>query len=132
MLCFDGSEEAKEGLVLAGEHARAFNGEVVVVASHIIDDKDYPARIEPSEKGLREAESFLGANGIPCKTLLLFRGFEDNAGEHLVAVAREKEIDEVIVGIRNRSKVGKLLLGSVAQYVILHAECPVIGVKRRY
>jgi nucleotide-binding universal stress UspA family protein len=131
VLCFDGSDEAKEGLKLAEAHARAFNGEVVVVTSHVIDDKDYPKRIEPSEKRLQEAKVFLDQNGIPCRTLLSFRGFEDDTGEHLLEIARENKADEIIVGIRSRSRVGKLLLGSVAQFVILEAGCPVVGVKKR-
>ena len=43
--------------------------------------------------------------------------------------AEENEIDEIIVGVRRRSKVGKLLLGSTAQHLILNAACPVVSVK---
>ncbi|MET1038318.1 MAG: universal stress protein, partial [Aeromicrobium sp.] len=35
----------------------------------------------------------------------------------------------IVVGIRPRTPVGKLLLGSVAQRLILDAECPVLAVK---
>ena len=50
-------------------------------------------------------------------------------GEELVQFAVSNRIDEVIIGIRKRSKVGKLLLGSTAQYVILNAPCPVVTTK---
>ncbi len=35
----------------------------------------------------------------------------------------------IVVGVRRRSPVGKMLLGSVAQRVILDARCPVLAVK---
>jgi nucleotide-binding universal stress UspA family protein len=50
-------------------------------------------------------------------------------GEDLVNYARDNNIDEIIIGIRRRSKVGKLVFGSTAQYVILEAPCPVLAVK---
>jgi nucleotide-binding universal stress UspA family protein len=51
------------------------------------------------------------------------------AGEDLVMLAEENKVDEIIIGVRRRSKVGKLLFGSTAQYVILNASCPVVSVK---
>ena len=44
------------------------------------------------------------------------------SGEELVQFAVDNKIDEIIIGIRKRSKVGKLLFGSTAQYVILNCE----------
>jgi len=53
----------------------------------------------------------------------------NSTGQNLVQIAEQKKIDEIIIGVRKRSKVGKLLLGSTAQYVVLHAPCPVTTIK---
>ena len=58
---------------------------------------------------------------------LLVRGL--SPGEDLVQFAKEYGIDEIIIGVRRRSKVGKLVFGSTAQFVILNAPCPVVSVK---
>jgi len=50
-------------------------------------------------------------------------------GEDLVQFAEDNNADEIIIGIKKRSKVQKLLLGSNAQHVILHAPCMVISIK---
>jgi nucleotide-binding universal stress UspA family protein len=59
--------------------------------------------------------------------VLSVRGLQ--AGEDIVLLAEENKVDEIIIGVRRRSKVGKLLFGSTAQYVILNAPCPVVSVK---
>jgi nucleotide-binding universal stress UspA family protein len=66
-------------------------------------------------------------DGIACNTHLLIRGL--TAGEDLVKFADENRIDQIVVGVKRKSKVGKLLMGSSAQYVILQAQCPVVTVK---
>ena len=43
--------------------------------------------------------------------------------------AEAARADLVVVGIRPRSPVGKALMGSVSQRVILDAHCPVVAVK---
>ena len=49
---------------------------------------------------------------------------------HLVVdVAKETDASLVVVGIRPRSPVGKAVIGSVAQRIVLDAPCPVLAVK---
>jgi nucleotide-binding universal stress UspA family protein len=83
--------------------------------------------IEQAERGLEYAKSVFEDATIECNTHLLIRGL--SPGEDLVEFAAENEVDEIIVGVKRRSKVGKLLMGSTAQYVILQADCPVVAVK---
>jgi nucleotide-binding universal stress UspA family protein len=49
--------------------------------------------------------------------------------EAVVEAARAAGAQLVVVGVRRRSPVGKLLLGSTAQRVLLDASCPVLAVK---
>ncbi|MGD9122547.1 MAG: universal stress protein, partial [Desulfobacterales bacterium] len=50
-------------------------------------------------------------------------------GEDLVQFAKDNRIDMIFIGIKKTSKVGKLVFGSTAQYVLLKAPCPVVAVR---
>ena len=52
-----------------------------------------------------------------------------DVAEAVVVAAEAAGADLVVVGVRHRSPVGKALMGSVAQRVILDAHCPVLSVK---
>jgi nucleotide-binding universal stress UspA family protein len=51
------------------------------------------------------------------------------SGEQLVKFAEDEKIDQIFLGIIKKSKVGKFLFGSTAQFVILNAPCPVVTVQ---
>jgi nucleotide-binding universal stress UspA family protein len=57
----------------------------------------------------------------------------DNDGQDLaeqaIDASYEDDVEAVVVGVRRRSPVGKMLLGGVAQRVVLEAHCPVVVVK---
>ena len=57
----------------------------------------------------------------------MIRGRE--AHEEILSVARERRAELVVIGLRRRSPVGKLPMGSTAQRVLLEATCPVLAVK---
>lgn len=124
---YDGSAPAKEALELARKHAAAFGAAVEVVTSLEGGAGNQREDIEKAERGLEWACSLFVDKEILCKTHLLVRGM--SPGEDLVEFAREHKVSEIVVGVKRRSKVGKLLLGSTAQYVILNAHCPVVTVK---
>jgi nucleotide-binding universal stress UspA family protein len=52
-----------------------------------------------------------------------------DVAEQVVAVATAEDAKLIVIGLRRRTPVGKLLMGSVAQRVILDAHCPVLCVK---
>jgi nucleotide-binding universal stress UspA family protein len=52
----------------------------------------------------------------------------DPADEILTA-AEQHQADLIVIGLRRRTAVGKLLLGSTAQRILLSADCPVLAVK---
>ena len=124
---YDGSNSAKEALDLAKNHAMAFKGEVDVITSMVKGTERERQDMDQAKRGLEYAEALFKENDISCKTHLLIRGL--SSGEDMVEFAEENNIDEIIVGVKRRSKVGKLLMGSTAQYVILNAHCPVVTVK---
>ena len=80
-----------------------------------------------SESQLEEVRSELRAAGVEHEVRQLVRGLDP--ADDLVNVANEVQADIIVIGLRRRSPVGKLLLGSNAQRVLLDAPCPVFAVK---
>jgi nucleotide-binding universal stress UspA family protein len=79
------------------------------------------------ESGLEEVRAQLTRDGIDHEVRQLVRGLEP--AEDLIAVAKEVGADLIVIGLRRRTPVGKLVLGSNAQHVLLDAPCPVLAVK---
>jgi nucleotide-binding universal stress UspA family protein len=52
-----------------------------------------------------------------------------DVADEILAIAQDIGADAIVIGIRHRSPVGKLIMGSVAQRIIIDATCPVIAVK---
>ncbi len=52
-----------------------------------------------------------------------------DAADQILRLADELNAELIVIGLRRRSPVGKLILGSQAQTILLEAECPVLAVK---
>jgi nucleotide-binding universal stress UspA family protein len=127
LVAYDGSKAAKEALRLAIEHAGVFKGSILLVNSMVGGPEIPRKEFEDAERGLQQQEIILKGEGLACETLLSVRGLEP--GEDVVRIAAEKKADEIVIGLQRTSKVGKLLFGSTAQYIILNAPCPVVTVR---
>ena len=74
-----------------------------------------------------EVKEILAEDDPPYEVQLLLTDL--TSGEQLVKFAEDQKMDQIFLGIVKKSKVGKFLFGSTAQYVILHAPCPVVTVQ---
>lgn len=119
--------EGRAALGRAVEEAKLRGSRLVVVNSHRGGREfDREDAIE-SEAQLTEVKSTLRDAGIEHDVRQLVRGMDP--AEDLVNVADEVDAELIVIGLRRRSPVGKLILGSNAQRVLLDAVCPVLAVK---
>jgi nucleotide-binding universal stress UspA family protein len=124
---YDGSRAAEKALELAQHHANAFNAKTYLLTSleqAPTLQKDDNEKAEDDLEGLKRP---FNSDGIHCVTDVVVSHLF--SGEDLVQFGQDNNIDEIIIGVRGRSKVGKMVFGSTAQYVILEAPCPVVAVK---
>jgi nucleotide-binding universal stress UspA family protein len=119
--------EGRAALRRAAEEARLRSTKLIVINSnrgggHLEDDD----AVE-HERELAQVREQLDAEGIEHEVRQLVRGLDP--AEDLIAVATETEADFIVIGLRRRTPVGKLILGSNAQRILLEAPCPVLAVK---
>ena len=124
---YDDSKVTKDVLKLAHKHGLAFKAEVYIVTSLEQSPTLKKEDIDKAESKLENLIKPFKADDIVCETQASVS--YETPGEDLVRFAKENDIDEIIIGVKRRSKVGKLVFGSTAQYVILKAPCPVLTVK---
>lgn len=117
------SPEGRAALERAIEEARLRDAELVVI--HTL--RDEVDEIEAYRDELEKVNERLQREGIEHRIRELVRG--NSPGEDLLQAAKEEDADLIVIGIRRRSPVGKLVLGSNAQDVLLHADCAVLAVK---
>jgi nucleotide-binding universal stress UspA family protein len=125
---YDGSHSAREALKLAVRHAAVFGARVEVVTSIQRSQALDHQGVQIAEKKLADqVESFFVDNHVPFETNVLISSL--SPGENLVWYSRAKSVDAIFIGLKRRSRVGKLVFGSTSQYVILNAHCPVVTIR---
>ena len=129
MLCYDGTDVAKNALSVTTQQAKAHNADILVVTALEGEPHEQLHDIEKAEQALQSAKTILTSDNGGCETKLLLSESNKSAGEQLVECARKENVDLIVIGVKKRSKVGKMLTGSNAQFVILEADCPVLAVK---
>ena len=77
--------------------------------------------------GITTIEERLGKEGIEHLILQPVRG--NDAANEVLEAAEEYRADLIVIGLRKRTPVGKLIMGSTAQQILLEADCPILAVK---
>lgn len=119
--------EGRAAIHRAAAEAKLRNSKMIVVNS-AKDGREFDSveavRLEEAMNAIRDE---LEEAGIGFELRQLVRGMD--VAEDLIAVAEETGAQMIVIGLRRRSPVGKLILGSNAQTILLDAPCPVLAVK---
>jgi nucleotide-binding universal stress UspA family protein len=130
---YDGSPSARKAFDEALKLARVHGAElrVVTVARplEIGDEVETEAVIENSRRFhrrlLEELESDVSGNAVK----VTYEVAIGHPAEQLIYRADAFDADLIVVGDRGRSKVARLLLGSVSKHVVQYADRPVLVVR---
>ncbi|GER23296.1 universal stress protein [Zafaria cholistanensis] len=80
-----------------------------------------------SHEELKVLQQMAKNAGIPVTTLQPAHG--GSPAEQLLSAVESHSAEVLVIGLRRRSQVGKLILGSTALTLLSHAPCPVSAIK---
>jgi nucleotide-binding universal stress UspA family protein len=107
------------------EIARRRNEHLVVINASPGGNKTDPSAVDAED--CERVEKILKNAGISAELKQYVRG--KSAVEEIEALVESLPASVLVIGLRKRSAVGKLILGSVAQELLLSVSCPVLAVK---
>lgn len=120
------TKEGRAALRFAAQESLSRGARLVVVGTGRAGRDDH-AEAERFTEDLARVRADLDAAGIAHEEREPARVGEP--AEDLIAVAEEVDASFIVIGLRRRTPIGKLILGSHAQRVLLEAPCPVVAVK---
>ena len=119
------NELGEATLAAAIEEARRRGTDLVAVNTTRADRLVDPRYAQDAQAEALEAR--LEASGVP-HAVRRFTSTE-LAADDVLTVAEEVGAELIVIGLRHRTPVGKLILGSTAQSILLEAHCSVLAVK---
>ena len=125
---YNGSDACKKALALAKRHAAVWQGRIEVVQAITRKESLSYEKIENAEQQLAQQVKHL-LDGKRCSFEATLLVSTQSPGEQIINFAQMIHADEIIIGSKKRSKIGKFVLGSTTQFVVLNAPCPVVVVK---
>ena len=107
------------------EIAKRRQERLVVVNASPGGRQEDPSRADVAD--VERVEQLLAASGLETEFKQFVRG--KSTIEEIEEMVAALQVSVLVIGLRKRSPVGKLLLGSMAQEILLNVDCPVLAVK---
>ena len=121
------TKEGRAALRRAAEEARLRESKLIVVNSQR-GGRDFDGEeARRFDELLGRVQQELDERGVEHEVRTLVRG--NDPSEDLIEAAEDSNAEFIVIGLRRRTPVGKLILGSNAQRILLDASCPVLAVK---
>lgn len=117
----EGKAALEKGMEIAGRRKER----LVVVNASPGGGKEDPSMADVQD--VERVEKLLATSGIDATFKQFVRG--KGPVEEIEEMVDSLQVSLLIIGLRKRTPVGKLFLGSVAQEILLSVPCPVLAVK---
>lgn len=120
------STKGQAALTAAVDLAKKTGDKLYVVNAGVGEAVD--EREVATEDQLNKAREYMKSEGVEGKVKQYLRG--NDAAEELLALTEARsDVTMLVIGLRRRSPVGKLFMGSISQKIILNAKVPVLSVR---
>jgi nucleotide-binding universal stress UspA family protein len=117
--------EGQAALAKGLEIAKRRQEKLLVVNASPGGTQEDPSKADVQD--VERVEALLAASGVDAEFKQFVRG--KSAVTEIEELVESLQVSLVIIGLRKRSAVGKLIMGSVAQDILLSVTCPVLSVK---
>ncbi len=121
------TKEGRAALRRASEESLLRRTKLIVISSSRGGKNFDSADARRFEAALTAVQDQLDEVGVEHEVRQLVRG--NDPAEDLIEVADEVNAELIVIGLRKRTPIGKMLLGSNSQRILLDASCPVLAVK---
>jgi nucleotide-binding universal stress UspA family protein len=117
----EGQAALEKGIELAKERDEF----LIVVNATPGGAGDDPSRADAQD--VERVEQLISVSGIKAEFKQFVRG--KNAVEELEDLVASSNASMLVIGLRRRTAVGKLIMGSMAQEILMNISCPILAVK---
>jgi nucleotide-binding universal stress UspA family protein len=138
MVCIDGSEASIKAAIKVVEMAKKYKAEVIAIYISFIPyylrripqygwEGLHDFDVEQMKLWLKDIITQANKNNVHLKTLV--KETTASVIKEIIKSADEEEVDLIVLGSTGKSRLDRMLVGSVAQGVMTNAKCSVLVVR---
>ncbi len=129
MVCHDGSQRAKVALERTVELLKANQPEIILLTvveepldATSVEEDSFDKWRSKRDEDLKDAAQWVAGSGLNVDALLAV----GDPRKMIIEAVGMKNPDLLVIARRGSGGTEKMVLGSVASYIVKHAQCPVM------